>query len=314
MFSGTGLFVFSDPGAAKAVLAQAFKLKFVLEKSIIISDRIYSFFDSFGLEVTFSIKKPEDVVLNIKPDFIFTGTSYTSKIELEYLKLAKKNSIKSYSFVDHWTSIKERFLLTNEYVFPDSILLIDESAKNIALESGIENSLLVVFGNPYYDYLKNWKPDITKCELFNKLNIPYNDNKTIVYAPDPLSNVNGRETYGFDEIEITNQINCILLELNLPINFILKMHPNQNIKKNKDVISCKMIIADAFIDSNLLIYYADVVMGFFSNFLIEADIMNKNIVRILSENNINDPLAKKNIGQIVYIDQLKTYLECNYGK
>jgi hypothetical protein len=314
MFSGVGLFVFSDPGAAKAVLAQAYRLKSCLEKVVIISDRYYSFYDSFGLDIIIFNKSYEDYILSIKPDFIYTGTSYTSKIELQFIIFGKQFSIKTYSFVDHWTSIKDRFLLDNQFVYPENILLIDEEAKEIALSSGIDESLLIVFGNPYYDYLKLWRPIISKMQLFIDLNIPFNDNDVIVFAPDPLSNVNGRELYGFDEIEIMNSINLILDEIDLPINFILKLHPNQKVENIKNVISSKIIVADANVDSNLLIFYADAVWGFFSNFLIESRIMNKSIIRILSTNKINDPFTEKKIGKIVLIDQLKIYLEETYGK
>ena len=83
-----GLFVFSDPGGAKPLLGLITLIKKNLKDFRIVSDRTYSFFKEFNLEVN----KPNinDDIDNFNPDFIFTGTSYTSKIELEYLKKSKK--------------------------------------------------------------------------------------------------------------------------------------------------------------------------------------------------------------------------------
>ena len=311
---GKGLLVFSDPGAAKAVLSLGHYLKLNNQSFIIVSDRYYDFFDMFDVDVLLITENAESILCKYKPDFVFTGTSYTSNIEKDFISASKGMNIHSFSFVDHWTSIIERFKLNNNFVFPDQILLIDETAKKIAIESGINDSILVVFGNPYYDFLKKWKPKLTKNELFKFLNLDVNHHKIIIYAPDPLSNVNGLDVFGFDEINLTQQIDELLNELNLPINFILKLHPNQEIKKLLPYTSSKIIIADKTVDSNSLIYYSDSVWGFFSNFLIEAQIMNKPIMRVLSNNIINDPFRDKEIGEIVYLNQLKSYLIETYGK
>jgi hypothetical protein len=311
MFSGVGLFVFSDPGAAKAVLAFAYKIKTNLKQLIIISDRDYTFYSNFGLDVIITKEKPENIILTYKPDFIFTGTSYTSKIELEFLKVSKIHSINSYSFVDHWTSIKERFFLNNEFIFPHKILLIDKEAQKIALESGIDESLLTIFGNPYYDFLKMWTPIISKKQLFEQLAIPFNDKKTVVYAPDPLSNINGKEIYGFDELEVTSYISNILRDEDLSLNFILKLHPNQDFQKIFSCTNSNIVIADKDIDINSLIFYSDIVIGFFSNFLIESNIFGKKIYRILDQKKNIDPLNGKNIGEVIHLKQIHFLLKIN---
>ena len=89
-----GLFVFSDPGGAKPILGLITLIKKELKNYRIVSDRTYSFFKEFNLEVN----KPNihDDIDNFNPDFIFTGTSYTSKIELEYIEKSKIKNIVSY--------------------------------------------------------------------------------------------------------------------------------------------------------------------------------------------------------------------------
>jgi len=278
-FSGIGLFVFSDPGAAKAVLAQITLIKEKLTKLIVISDRDYNFYKDFEIDVIVTSEKAEEIIEKEKPDFIFTGTSYTSKIELEYIKFANSKGLYTVAFVDHWTSIMQRFEYLNSYIFPNEVLVIDEKAKEFAINSGMASSIIKIFGNPYYRYLKNWKPKKTKAELYAQLGIK-NNNKLIVFAPEPLSNVDGKSNFGFDEIETTEKINTIINNLGFDFNFVLKLHPNQKKEKLLNVAGNRMIIADSSIDSNLLIFYSDLILGFFSNFLIEATYLQKKILRL----------------------------------
>ncbi|HXB41275.1 MAG TPA: hypothetical protein VNZ49_12085 [Bacteroidia bacterium] len=312
-FKGKGLFVFSDPGAGKAVLAQVLALKDLLIEYKIISDREYSFFKDFDLQVLQNTNSAEDVIRKIKPDFVFTGTSYTSQIELKYILAAKKENIKTYSFIDHWTSLKERFNFSGKYIFPDHILVIDERAKSLATESGIDNSLVKIFGNPYYLYLEKWRPEITKTELLAMLHSKKINSPIIVFAPDPLSNVATSLNYGFDEISATKNISNMLDGDAFESNFVLKLHPNQNKNKILPVIGDKIIIAEAGLDSNLLLFHADLVIGFFSNFLIEASIMKKKILRYLPNNISTDPLSDVNIGKIVNSSELLTELKLLNG-
>jgi hypothetical protein len=48
-----------------------------------------------------------------------------------------------------------------------------------------------------------------------------------------------------------------------------------------------------------LIYFSDLVLGFFSSFLIESKIMHKPVLRFLVEGIKKDPFEGMNIGKIV---------------
>jgi hypothetical protein len=222
--SGGGLFVFSDPGGAKPLLSLVKSLKNSLNFYKIVSDRNYSFFKDFDLEVSYSILTVETEFKETKPDFLFTGTSYTSNIELRFIKEANRLGVKSFSFVDHWTSFNERFVLNGETVYPAKILVVDETAKNKALESGIPENILEVFGNPYHQFISDWKPSISKDYFFSQLGLNIEGKKFIIYAPDPLSNVNGKFEYGFDELTATKQLCESIKGLNETYVFLLKLH------------------------------------------------------------------------------------------
>tara|TARA_B100000780_G_scaffold264508_1_gene219217 strand:+ start:11 stop:979 length:969 start_codon:yes stop_codon:yes gene_type:complete len=299
-----GIFVFSDPAGAKACLALVKSLK--NKEILIISDRKYSFYSEFNLEVNSSAHKSIKEWFDIfKPDFVFTGTSLPNKIELEFLKEAKNKKIKTYSFVDHWTNMSDRFKYFEEYIYPDELWLIDDYAKEKAISDGIDEDIIVVSGNPYYDYLKEWKPNMSKDDLYDKIGLRKNE-KYILYAPEPISTFNLQEKYGFDELSGLIHLNKSLEELKSEnIKIIIKPHPNQNetifinyIKKLK--FNKVLYIKD--ININPLIYYSELVSGYFSNSLVESNIMNKKVIRILIDllDRKLDSLMHLNIGSIAY--------------
>ena len=300
-----GLFVFSDPAGAKAclALAKSFKQKTLL----IISDRKYSFYSEFNIIVNNSNYRS---ILEwydfFDPDFVFTGTSLPAKIELAFLKEAKKKGIKTYSFVDHWTNMSERFKYFNEYIYPNELWVIDEYAKEIAINEGVKENIIVVNGNPYYDYLKGWQPNISRRDMLNMIGLKKDENY-ILYAPEPISTYNLEAKYGFDELSGLTYLNKILKNIKAKnFKIIVKAHPNQNHKIFEDYIleHNNNIYLKEF-DLNNLIYYAKCVIGFFSNSLIEANVMGKKIFRLLiklREKNI-DILENKNIGKRIFLEK-----------
>ena len=304
---GKGIFVFSDPGGAKPVLALVKSLTDQVTYKLI-SDREYSFIKDFGLEVQKPSATPEQCIEDFAPDFIFTGTSYTSKIELTFIAAGKARNIPTYAFVDHWTNIRERFDNNGVEVLPDKICLIDDRAKDIALKQGIEEERILITGNPFQDYLRSWKPPTSKVTFFEKAGIDTGNKKVIVFAPDPLSNVDGKTKFGFDEVQVCNELTGLIDQILENHIFIFKAHPNQDLGKLDKQLLDRIIVADQHIENNSLIYHSDFVLGFFSSYLIEAEIMNKEVLRYLPLESINDPFKDAAIGTIVNKQTLLEYL------
>ncbi|NCI49073.1 hypothetical protein GWC95_04010 [Sediminibacterium roseum] len=295
---GRGLFVFSDPGGAKPLLALINQLSGILEDHRVVSDREYSFFNEFGIVVS----RPDMIsdFDEFKPEFVFTGTSYTSDIELVYIKEAADRKIPCYSFVDHWSEILQRFKKDDVFCMPDKILVIDQAAKELALNEGIESERLEIFGNPYHLFLKNWEPIIDRKSFFGSYNIDPND-FVITFAPDPLSNAGGALRFGTDEKEIASIFIKALenISTDKKITVIVKLHPNQNydylVSAFDDTSIPSVCLKE--VDTRYLLYFSDIVVGIFSNILAEASIFGKKIIRILI-NCLIDPLEVQNIGQV----------------
>ena len=306
--AGRGLFVFSDPGGAKPILSYA-TLNCSLSDVLVISDRKYPFFNDFQISVNFynneSITK---IIDKHKPSFIFTGTSYTSKLEIKFIKIAKELGIPTYSFIDHYTSFLERFDLDGERIYPDFICLIDDIAKSILHQNKIDVPAMIT-GNYFHEYLRSWKPVYTKKEVLKKVGIQLSKKKLCLYGPDPLSNKVKANEFDFDELEATKQLSKIAEELKETHQFILNPHPNQNLEKISKSCGNHIFLITHPIDVNSLIYYSDVVIGFFSNFLVEATILNKPVLRFLLNKEMSDPFEKINIGKVVYPESIISELQ-----
>lgn len=207
---GRGLFVFSDPGGAKPILTLADENMKSLTAIKVVSNRIYPFYKDFLTKVD----SPELIsnINDFNPDFLFTGTSYTSDIEINYITLAKKNGIPVYSFVDHWTNILNRFSNGVKTILPDIIFVLDERAQKIAIREGIDKKILCILPNPYHTFLKKWHPNENKKSFLTENNIP-DDNLLIVFAPDPMSNAGGIEKFETDEKIISCEFLKVMIEI-----------------------------------------------------------------------------------------------------
>jgi hypothetical protein len=296
---GKGLFVFSDPGGAKPLLA-LIKLRKNLNNYLIVSDRKYDFFSDFNLAVSsYTTESANEVIKSFKPDFIFTGTSYTSKIELNFILAAKRLNIPSYAFIDHYTNFLSRFELNGMLVYPDTICVLDIKAYNIAM--GFQtHANVVITSNFYHDYLKGWKASIDKDFFLTKSSIPPK-NKLIVYAPEPLSNVGGVDEYGLDEVTVFKDLLKAASSLHSDdISIVFKSHPNQkkNLFENLNLPDRLHIMNGDNLHVNTLLYHADVVVGIFSNILIESAILETKVIRCLIGLKKEDPFSHFQIGEV----------------
>lgn len=305
--SGKGLFVYSDPGGAKGILSLIYLLKG--KKSFhydLVSDRDYSFTKDYDLKV--------DIVENINNfskklneySYIVTGTSYTSNIENDTLRIAKTKRIPTFSFVDHWVNIKNRFLTEEGLHYPNKIWLIDEKAKKIGIEEGVPKELIEVVGNPSHNYLSNWSPKSNKLDFCLKHKLSPHKS-IIVFAPDSVSNLDWKDKYGFDEGTLTLWVISSMEKIGLFEDFqlVVKLHPNQNsaIIENSitDFISSQVDVPIHLrnqIHTNTLLHFSEIIIGQFSNILVEAQILgNNNIIRIIP-NGSEDYLLSIIIGEI----------------
>ena len=282
------LIVFSDPGGAKPCLSLAKKWR-ESDELLVCSDRQYAFFESFGIPVRYCGGEDAPAIFDeFQPDFLYSGTSYTSRIELDFTCEAKKRGIHTASFVDHYTGFDVRFGTAEARILPDEIHVLDEKAAALAREACLPERRIRITGNPYHEFLGSWRSRLTKEQVFQKLEIPLSDAKIILFAPDPLSNAGGAEKFGTDEVAILKLFLESLGEAGRSTQLLIKAHPNQsmeylksglkNVPKNVEV---HLVPAEKDALLNDLIQQTDLVVGMFSSILLEAELLGKKSLGIL---------------------------------
>jgi hypothetical protein len=300
------LIVFSDPGGAKPCLSLAKNWQ-ASDELLLCSDRQYAFFETFGIPVRQCRGEDAHAIFQeFQPDALYSGTSYTSRIELDFVSEAAKRGIPSASFVDHYTGFDVRFGTAEARILPDEIHVLDEKAAALAREAGLPESRIRITGNPYHGFLRNWQSQLTKEEVFQQLGIPVSEAKTILFAPDPLSNAGGAEKFGTDEVAILGLLLETLGEAGRPIQLLIKAHPNQSMDYLKTGlkylprnVEVHLVTSEKDALLNDLIQHADLVAGMFSSLLIEAELLGAKTLRILCGITIPDPLAGQCAGAVL---------------
>ncbi len=312
--NGRGLLVYSDPGGAKPILA--FTKLCGLRNYCLLSNREYDFVSDYNLEVTnVNVEYVGEAIDEFNPDFIFTGTSYTSDLEVKFIDEGKKRGIFTGAFIDHYTRYLDRFFLDGSLCLPDLICLTDEKAYDIAISEGIHlKSKVKVTGNFHHDFLRAWRPTASKKSLLG--NLIDHDRKILCFAPDPLSNVGGFDKYGFDECTIWKLL-CEALEgLGFSSNDLLiipKLHPNQSepyIKKAFEDSPANYMVSNVNINTIDLLYHSDLIIGMYSSILVEASLLQTPVIRCIPNLQEHDALSGMNLGPVCDdVVSLRTELE-----
>lgn len=304
--TGKGIIAFSDPAGAKACLglAQILKSKQKKTELLLLSNKNYSFYSDWNIPVIVTDGFNENLFSG-KADWVFTGTSHPDSsrgFELEFIKYAKQHHIPSYSFIDHWTGILIRFLDGARYVFPDQVIVLDEKARRLAIQEGIPGEIISVSNNPYLDYIKTlWKPDPREQLLLKEFSQKNHLDKIILYAPDPLS-LRGEEVlWGFNEAVALRDL--LVATENKNFSILIKKHPLQPENVLEEVVhefrekDGTVFFVESFKSLDLM-YFADVIVGFHSNFLLEANALGKKIIRYFPESLTGDPLSHLDVGAV----------------
>ncbi len=286
-------FVFSDPAGANACmgfarLGEAFEGR----SSLLFCNKRYDQQEMKNLQVVNEV--PDFKAIGV--DSVFAGTSHPESsgyFELHCIREAKEAGIKTISFVDHWVNFRLRFLDENkELVLPDEIWVLDEKARQLAVEEGLPEFILKINSNPYHQYLESlWKPSFEDKDYLEELNIS-REGFQILFAPDPLSLRDGKKTAGFTEDEALEQLLDVLTLLKVPVQLIVKCHPLQPVDILEEAVKKSKIPVHLVrsADTLELVHAADLVIGFYSNLLLEAKALGKDVIRYFPGNEKADLL------------------------
>jgi hypothetical protein len=308
-------FVFSDPAGANACMGFARLGKaFEGRSSLLFCNKRYDTKEMENLQVVNEV--PDFKALGI--DCVFAGTSHPESsgyFELQCIREAKQAGIRTISFVDHWVNFRLRFLDENKkMLLPNEVWVLDEKARELAIEEGLPEHILRINRNPYHEYLEYlWKPAFEGKAYLDELHIS-KKGFHILFAPDPLSLRDGKQIAGFTEDEALEQLLQVLSDLEFPVQLIVKCHPLQPVKILEEAVKkAKVpvhIITSA--DTLELVNASDLVIGFYSNLLLEANALGRKVIRFFPGNEKADWLShNKSIEKVETASGLLTTIK-NY--
>ena len=304
--SRKSIWIFSDAGGAKQALA-AYKLIVPQSKYLhhtLLTDRWHSFYNMFQLPVHaihYSDIDIGDVLDLVNPDLVVTATSYSSNIELEFIKESCKRNIHVISIIDHNNYPELRFSRTNLEAYPDHIVVFNEdnqaAIRALPLPSHTNTEVLP---NLYFDYLvKSFKPALSKEDFWSlhKLN---EYQPLVLYAPEPITLIKDKFNYAVDERDGLEMVLQALDKCDIKFNLIYQCHPNQDRKilkpfENNHWTYGKADVTDA-------IWYADAIISFSSNSIFEARALGKKTTISLMSHLIPEHfkhVRKENLGYTI---------------
>ncbi len=239
----------------------------------------------FVQPIDFSREAIEKIFIEHFPELLFLGTSVGNR-EALWVSTANEKGIKSISFIDHWVNFIHRFLKDGKAFFPSGVWVLNETARLDAEKEGIPPEIIEVHRNPYYRLIEDYRPQLSKEQFYQLLGVE--KNKTILFISDPVKD--NLPDIGFDEF---STLEAVLQEISTlqkegraeNYDVLIKLHPRCVEGKYAGIIarydSEKLKIREVRdMDPKIMNYYADYVIGMFSNMVVEALLMKKNVLRV----------------------------------
>lgn len=240
-----------------------------------------------------------------QPNLIITGTSFDST-EKYIWEAAEQLEIPSFAIIDQWINYSARFTKdcvaderNNEGIqrlcVPTKIFVMDDYARQEAIEEGLDPLRIVATGHPHFQALLAKTESLSSekiDELRSNLSISRSD-IVITYASEPVSQDyadSGSDYWGFTEQtileEIIDSLKEVSVELARPPVLVIRLHPRDSVTAYESMLSSLegesiRVIMDRESDPLELISVSDLIIGMSSMFLIEAVIVGKPVLSVL---------------------------------
>lgn len=303
------LAVAHDAGGAQIV---AYYLAKHADKSTLASAVIGPAKDVFvllGLEstiITSSEKNIGELIAEINPDVLLTGTSWTTDYELRAIKKAKELGIPSVTYLEHWVHYKERFGFPRENWkenLPEELWVGDKKAEEMA------NSM--DFGKRVV-YIENEYFNSVKVEYNNYCDSAKSEEETILFISEPMSesinSMGDSMDWKFTEYNVLENVLKRLIEKNYKGRVVIRMHPAEDKEKYKEVIerSGKGLKIEVSNNKNFYadIYPAKLVIGMESMGLVIPYLCGKRTISYLPNEGQECPLPFEKIEKVKKIEEI----------
>ncbi|MEZ0328301.1 MAG: hypothetical protein ABWK15_01815 [Dissulfuribacterales bacterium] len=227
------------------------------------------------------------IMAAISPDYLFYSTGWQIRIEDGFLQWAKKNSVTTVAFLEHWVNYRERFGYPNkgwQRNLPDWIAVGDEIALKLATELELPHLLYVK--NYYFDEMRQKAATFSsRCQV--------STSDLCVFVSEPISEgaqkLYGDAAYwGFSELatieSILNQFTLIEKHFGVK-RLLIRLHPSENALNYSELLLKypELLTIHSAHESSLIedIASARLVIGFTSMALFNAYLMGKPVISFI---------------------------------
>ena len=210
------------------------------------------------------------------PKLILTGSCIGSGLDKKLIEYGKKKKIKTASFIEHWSLLRERFLLKKKkFLKPNYLFVIDDYVKNFYIKNlNFKSKNIFVVGSKYLEKLK-------KQKIKNK----NNNFKNVLFISQPHKKLQKKlyklfhikDYFGFSEYDVIQNIieNIDFNSLNLTI----KLHPNE--RSNKfELLKKRKVKKIINISKAKIVEKYDLIIGMDSMLLLELHMMGAKVLSI----------------------------------
>ena len=242
-----------------------------------------------------------ELPLDQLPNILIITASRSGDLEKKLIQKAKINKIPTVSPIENWGPFAGRFSDDENGKYknfmaylPDHVLVVDEIVRANEISEGVPESCISITGSTHLDDFRRYKcanVNQLKDKMRQTLGILPNQ-KLVVFASQALRNEMGTESPeypGYDESEVLSDVCHSLAETWPDCFLVIKLHPYE---VEKDVVRPEALkLIDHTISKEIagikLILAGDLIIGMFSNFLVEAAIHRKPVISY--QKNISDP-------------------------
>lgn len=248
---------------------------------------------------------PVDIAAVASCDRVLLGTSWQpEQWELEAIATAAKAGIRNVSVLDSWVNYRVRFLnQRREFVLPDAIAVMDESARTEMLAEGFPAERLVVTGHPGFGELEEYSSAEAQATARKRLREALNlkpEASIFLFASQPISQMADGASWGYDERQVLADIIASLDATTEDHEAVLlvKRHPRESgeLALSKTASLIIRVVDDALGDYRELVAASDFVLGMNSNLLLEACLLGKHVVSYQPGLLRPDPLPSNRLG------------------
>lgn len=187
------------------------------------------------------------------------GTSLNENFETLIISDQLSKGVKTISFIDHWSNMKERFKFKNSFLYADYIFVNDSRAKKIAMDAEIPADRIFVIGNPIIEDL------ITN----DQITVPKN-NKILFISEDISSTLEVLNSY--DEYMVMDALSHAI---SFGYEIDIKLHPAESNNQKYSNYKIKNVFTNK--DFNVFANY-EYIVGMNSFLLLELSMLRQNVL------------------------------------